>query len=297
MSRYAVLIVDDDEASHDALGAYLEASGFELWHAYQGAEGLALMRKQRPDVVLLDIQMPVMDGLQMLAEVQKEPALCETPVLLLSSLDRSYLKVKGLELGADDYITKPYDRAELNARIKAALRRSARFRRAQQQLSGSLDELGLAELVQTLDLGNKAAQIVVPDMEGELFIAKGALLHARQGVHLGQPALERLLLMERGRFEVRFGVDASAQSFAAGRAVMVVMEALAAVDHARRVLAAVPTPGSQYLATSSAPALWREWGPLALEAWVVRLEGGLEECAQKLHQAVRDGQLVLATSA
>lgn len=204
MSSYLILLIDDDPTQHLILGNYLRLSGYEVAHADEGKQGLKIMDIQKPDLLLLDIQMPGMDGFQVLETIRRNPAFNDLPILLLTSLDRQHLKIKGLELGADDYITKPYDQAELLARIKAALRRVVRSQRSDGMMEGNLSDLGLMDLLQSMELGNKTAIIKLKDINGAIYIDKGAFSHAVKGKFEGTDALLRIFLDEKGMFTVEF---------------------------------------------------------------------------------------------
>lgn len=120
MSKKA-LVVEDDGNIAELLRLYLERDGFEVQYAADGGEGVAMFRAYRPDIVLLDIMLPVMDGWGVLREIRKDSA---TPVIMLTAKSETPDKVSGLEMGADDYVTKPFEVKELLARIHAVLRRS-----------------------------------------------------------------------------------------------------------------------------------------------------------------------------
>jgi DNA-binding response OmpR family regulator len=116
-----VLIVDDDPNIADLARLYLEKESFEVKTALNGATGLDVFHKWTPDIVLLDIMMPVMDGWELCRQIRKASNI---PVIMISARGETFDKVLGLELGADDYIVKPFEPRELMARIKAVLRRS-----------------------------------------------------------------------------------------------------------------------------------------------------------------------------
>ena len=118
----SILIVEDDHNISELLRLYLEKEGFEVCEAARGDEGLAAFKRQPPALVLLDVMLPGVDGLEVLREIRKGS---KTPVIMLTAKDETFDKVLGLELGADDYITKPFENKELVARVKAVLRRSA----------------------------------------------------------------------------------------------------------------------------------------------------------------------------
>lgn len=116
-----ILIVDDEKNIVELIRLYLEKEGFKTVCAYDGDEAMSLFRQHNPSMVLLDIMLPGMDGWQVCKEIRKSS---ETPIIMLTAKSDTFDKVLGLELGADDYITKPFEAKELLARVKAVLRRS-----------------------------------------------------------------------------------------------------------------------------------------------------------------------------
>ena len=116
-----VLIADDDQVVHEALGIYLKAEGFEVVDAFDGVSALESIT---PEVVLcvLDIMMPKMSGIEVCREIRKTSQL---PILMLTAKGEEIDRIVGLELGADDYIVKPFSPREVVARIKAVLRRAS----------------------------------------------------------------------------------------------------------------------------------------------------------------------------
>ena len=108
MGRFRILIIDDDSFEHKLLDKYLIEPGYEVLHAESGAQGLKIMEREKPDLVLLDVRMPVMSGFGALKEIKQKNQIKGIPVLLLTGLDREHLREKGLEMGALDYITKPF---------------------------------------------------------------------------------------------------------------------------------------------------------------------------------------------
>ncbi len=120
MSKKA-LVIEDDGNIAELLRLYLEKDGFSVSRAADGGEGLEMFRAFSPDIVLLDIMLPVMDGWSILREIRKNS---RTPVIMLTAKGETPDKVSGLELGADDYVTKPFEVKELLARIHAVMRRS-----------------------------------------------------------------------------------------------------------------------------------------------------------------------------
>jgi len=119
--QYKILIVDDDENICELLRLYLNKDGFETVVASDGEKAVEYAAKYSPDLILLDIMLPGLDGWQVCREIRKTS---ETPIIMLTAKGETFDKILGLELGADDYVTKPFDAKEVIARIKAVLRRS-----------------------------------------------------------------------------------------------------------------------------------------------------------------------------
>lgn len=119
-----ILVVDDDEDIVRVIRVNLQLEGYEVDIAHDGQEGLDKALETPPDLVLLDIMMPRMDGLTALKKMRSHPSLASTSIVLLTARGLTEDRVKGLELGADDYITKPFDVVEMLARVKAVLRRA-----------------------------------------------------------------------------------------------------------------------------------------------------------------------------
>jgi len=116
-----VLIVEDEKNISDLLTLYLKKEGYTVHTAADGGQGLSLFRTLKPDLVLLDLMMPVMDGWAVCKAIRAES---QTPIIMLTAKSETDDKVAGLKIGADDYITKPFEMKEVLARIEAVLRRS-----------------------------------------------------------------------------------------------------------------------------------------------------------------------------
>ncbi len=117
-----ILLVDDEASIRTSLGPYLERSGFDVLLASDGREALDLMAANRVDIVVTDVLMPRMDGRELVRRLRAQGTW--TPVILLTQLDASYERISALDDGADDYLSKPFDPAELASRVRAVLRRS-----------------------------------------------------------------------------------------------------------------------------------------------------------------------------
>jgi two-component system alkaline phosphatase synthesis response regulator PhoP len=122
---HRILVVDDDRQIVRLVQSYLQQSGFTVFTAYDGEAALHAIRREKPDLVVLDLMLPGRDGLEITRIVRGDAALAALPILMLTARVEDMDKLIGLELGADDYLTKPFNPPEVVARVKAILRRSS----------------------------------------------------------------------------------------------------------------------------------------------------------------------------
>ena len=158
-----VLIVDDDKNICDLLRVYLEKEGYSTIISNEGNEAMVKFNSLNPDIVLLDIMLPGMDGWQICKEIRKAS---DTPIIMLTAKSEIFDKVLGLELGADDYIVKPFDTKEVLARIKAVARRSGKLPKPVEMQEVHYDKLSINLTRYVLKAGGK--EIDAPPKEIEL---------------------------------------------------------------------------------------------------------------------------------
>jgi len=127
MPNQRILIVDDDREIVRILRGYLEQAGYAVLAAYDGEEALHVLRSAHPDLLLLDLMLPNRDGWEVTRLLRSDPALADTPLIMLTARIEDSDKILGLELGADDYMTKPFNPREVLARVRALLRRNQRL--------------------------------------------------------------------------------------------------------------------------------------------------------------------------
>ena len=123
---YHVLVVEDDEQIRDGIEIYLKSQGYKVFKAGDGVEGLEVIRREEIHLAIVDVMMPRMDGIHMVIQLRKE---YDFPVLMLSAKSEEVDKIMGLNMGADDYVTKPFQPLELLARVNSHLRRYERYRK------------------------------------------------------------------------------------------------------------------------------------------------------------------------
>lgn len=121
MAKQKILIADDEAQIREILRIYFENEGFEVAEAENGAEAIAKTQSEKPDLLLLDIMMPVLDGIEVCKQVRK---MSDLPIIMVTAKDEDDDRIAGLEIGADDYITKPFNAREVVARVNAVLRRA-----------------------------------------------------------------------------------------------------------------------------------------------------------------------------
>jgi DNA-binding response OmpR family regulator len=149
--KYRILVVDDERRMVGFIRLNLEQDGFEVIEAYNGNEALERLRDSLPDLILLDVMMPDIDGFEVLRMIRE---ISQVPVIMLTAKGEEDDKVKGLELGADDYITKPFSPRELVSRVKAVLRRGSTFEE---------DEEGVIEVDDRLKIDFGRREVWVDD--------------------------------------------------------------------------------------------------------------------------------------
>jgi two-component system phosphate regulon response regulator PhoB len=123
MSRGKILIVEDDRDIVEMVEYNLKQEGYTVIHAFNGEKGLELAGEEKPDLIILDLMLPAIDGFEVCKQLKQQQSTSCVPIIILSAKSRETDKVVGLELGADDYMTKPFSPRELIARIRAVLRR------------------------------------------------------------------------------------------------------------------------------------------------------------------------------
>ncbi|MFZ3382493.1 MAG: response regulator [Candidatus Methanoperedens sp.] len=123
-SREKIMIVDDEMATLLPLKRSLEAQGYIVIEAYDGYQAIEKSKTERPELIVLDLMLPEIDGFEVCARLKKDEITGKIPVIMLTARDEVSDKVEGLEMGADDYVTKPFNLGELKARIKNVLKRS-----------------------------------------------------------------------------------------------------------------------------------------------------------------------------
>ena len=181
-----ILAVDDDPQVLSSINKILADAGYEVMLASSGPEALDMIKRQKPDLVVLDIIMPDMDGMEVCRRLRADPFLSRLPIIFLTAKGRPTDIVGGLDVGADDYLTKPFEVVELPARIRALLRRAP---------GGALDPTSDSLTNGKLQLYSTRMEVVVDGQPVELTSTEHRLLHCLM-LHNGQPVSVDQLLQD-----------------------------------------------------------------------------------------------------
>ena len=122
-----ILVIDDDIAINELIKVNHELNGYNVLQAYDGTTGFAIAKQELPDLIILDVMMPEVDGYTVAQRIRQNPTTEETPILMLTALSQLNDKVKGFNIGVDDYLVKPFEMEELQVRVKALLKRSRKI--------------------------------------------------------------------------------------------------------------------------------------------------------------------------
>ena len=163
-----ILIVDDDPNINDLLKMYFESEGYEVKTVTDGAEGVSYFKMYEPDLVLLDIMLPKKDGWQVCREIRE---MSQKPIIMISAKGEVFDKVLGLELGADDYLVKPFDIKELSARVKSVLRRCHTHASQTDDEVIKFENIEISHQKYELKLNGKAVDVPPKELELLYFLA------------------------------------------------------------------------------------------------------------------------------
>lgn len=201
-TKEKILVVDDEENIRHLLRLAFEED-FEVLEAVDGMDAFEKAVREKPDIILSDIMMPRLDGYGLYRKVRSRPETSSVPFIFVSAKKDVEERVVGLEMGADDYITKPFSVKELKARIRSMTRK---FRDLDERgsLKGLLKEVDLVDIIQLIEMGRKTGVLLVesPSGDGSIFFDQGLPIRAEIGKWSGVPAFIELLTLREGRFRL-----------------------------------------------------------------------------------------------
>jgi response regulator RpfG family c-di-GMP phosphodiesterase len=213
-NRKRVLLVDDQTYMLTLMKLHMINEGFDVSTAENGDEAIERIGEQRPDLIVTDVLMPIMDGFTLRKVLSEDPALRDIPLIFLSSADNPECRVKGLKLGAADFISKPFDLEELSLKVNALLGEKAakpKTRDEENWIHGRLQDMAVTEIIQFLNLGLKTAQVNLyhhrDNETGRIFFTRGEISFAATDTHQGEQAFLEMLRWTEGKFKIRHGVQ------------------------------------------------------------------------------------------
>jgi len=213
VAKKQLLLVDADPRSVRVLEVSLKKAGYSVTTASDGADALAKIEFSTPDLILTDTRLPRLDGYDLVRRLKDTSDYAAIPVVFLTSQKSIEDKIRGLELGVEDYLTKPIFVRELIARVKLLLARRTQERMAtslpsstRTRLSGSLADMGVVDLLQTFEVSRKSGEARITDgrREAKVFFRDGKVVDAELGRLRGEEAVYRALIWNSGEFEVDF---------------------------------------------------------------------------------------------
>ncbi|MGK0358739.1 MAG: CheY-like chemotaxis protein [Bradymonadia bacterium] len=215
MAKQNILLVDDNHQSLRLMEVSLRKAGFVVQTARNGTEALNRMAGSRPAMIIADTDMPGMDGFELCVILKSEPRTADIPFVFLTEEASVDAKVRGLELGADDYLTRPIYTRELLARVRMLLEKhKRRSLTGQHRFFGDLAEMSITDLLQTVEIGKRSGKATVRSGEraGVIWFIDGAVADADAGGLSGDEAVYRLLNWEEGEFEMDFRAQPPSRS-------------------------------------------------------------------------------------
>ncbi len=209
MVKKNLLLVDADPQNLRIVEVSLRNAGFSVTTAQNGAEAMAKVEAVRPALVLTDTHMPVLNGYQLCERLKADPQLKKIPLIFLSTEDSLEARVKGLKLGAEEFLHKPIYIKELITRVKITLQRLERERlqrKDTQRFFGSLESMSVVDLLQSMNQGKRSCLMLFEHegRSGRVWFQDGEVLDAEVGQRSGEEAIYRLLTWEQAHFEIQF---------------------------------------------------------------------------------------------
>lgn len=256
MARHNLLIVDGDPRNRRVLEVSLRKAGFSITPAESAEEALEFLDHAEPDLIISDTRLPGDDGFSFCTKVKENDRWAAIPFIFLTSAKAIEDKVRGLELGVDDYLTKPIYIKEITTRVAMLLQRKQRERLerkdARTKFSGQLADMAVVDLLQTIEISRKSGTIQLTTDLGQatLWFRDGGVIDAEMGRLTGENAVYRLLGINDGLFEVEFKPVNRSQVITVGTQALL-MEGMRRVDEWSRLMEQLP-PLDAVLTTDNA---------------------------------------------
>ena len=210
MLRLSILAVDDSPVITEMIKDAFEAEGYRVLTAEDGSEALKIALSENPDIIIADVNMPGMDGWELCSQIRSNPFTSFIPFIFLTARAQSPDRIRGIQMGADDYLTKPFEMEELIARVHLIFQRIRKTQesllmRERKSLSGSTKEMALPDLLQMFAINQKTGLLRISRMgfpPGVIAVEGGRIIRAELGPARAAKAIYRLLLWPDAHFEM-----------------------------------------------------------------------------------------------
>jgi DNA-binding response OmpR family regulator len=236
-----ILIVDDNPNVLRLLNISLSKAdqGYEIIEAENGEQALELANREKPDLIISDIMMPQMDGIELCWMIRENSAVPMVPFIFLTSFDDPETEIRGFRAGADEYLNKPIDRKELLQRVEELLERTRNLKKLEKSseehkgFSGDLKDLSIVELVQMLGLNKKSGMLEIQTgFTGRLYMKDGNLWAAESAGKTGEEAVYEMVSHSNGTFAFNV-MDISVEQNITSSTMNVIIEACRLMDERR----------------------------------------------------------------
>ncbi|MEK6607217.1 MAG: DUF4388 domain-containing protein, partial [Myxococcota bacterium] len=246
MVKQNLLLVDGDTKSLRLLEVNLKKDGYVIQTATSGPDALTRVAAQPPEMIISDIKLTGFDGFELCRRLKQHPDWAQIPFLFLTSNASVEDKVRGLELGVEDYLTKPIYIKEISARVRLVLQRAQRERIERRdtrtRFQGALSDMAVVDLVQTIELSRKSGVIQIDSSEGKrgaIYFRNGKVIDAELGRLTGESAVYRLLLWNDGQFAIEFKTIRRRETIEVANQALL-LEGMRRVDEGSRLAEQLP---------------------------------------------------------
>ncbi|MDP9033256.1 MAG: response regulator [Myxococcota bacterium] len=250
MAKQKLLLVDADPRSVRVLEVSLKKAGYSVTTASDGVDALAMVESLTPDLILTDTRLPTLDGYALVQRLKERPELARVPIVFLSSQNSIEDKIRGLELGVEDYLTKPIFVRELIVRVNMLLARRTQENiaasktspvSARARFTGSTQDLAVVDLLQTFEVSRKSGivHLLSGPQDAHIYFRDGKVIDSELGRLRGEEAIFRALVWNEAMFEVEFKAIAG-EDVIGGSTQAILMEGMRRVDEWGRLCEQLP---------------------------------------------------------
>lgn len=234
-----ILIVDDNPHVLKLLSISLQKAGYEVQTAENGDQGIELVNKFKPDLVISDVMMPQTDGIEFCWMVRENSEIPMVPFIFLTSLNDQDMEIRGFRAGADEYLIKPVDRNVLLEKVETLLKRAKRVKTVEDEqvsqkkgFEGNIADLSLAEMIQLLNLNKRSGTMdIIAEKKGQIVFENGEMIYAiYNDKFLGEDAIAKLVMLKQGIFKFEPIVSQKVERNIHGSTMNVLLEACRLMD-------------------------------------------------------------------